>query len=229
MRARNEVASQILSMPRGSEPTAIAEQVAKIQKLSDEQLAELKTDVEIIHEMNRNIESFSDTEKRVQDLMVEVAKTFSNNPRDLKRFINVFRFQYFLRAARKARGEPVASDRQLIRWVVLTLRWPEVARWLRRVSLVQQFSTGAATSQPTKTILPLESLETHTKDSSSSSEWKTKVFGDVPTNGEPPAWLEDNELFRFFEEEAKHYEGFAFPGQAVRACGKQILDALPIV
>ncbi len=208
MRARNEVASQILSMPRGSEPTAIAEQVAKIQKLSDEQLAELKTDVEIIHEMNRNIESFSDTEKRVQDLMVEVAKTFSNNPRDLKRFINVFRFQYFLRAARKARGEPVASDRQLIRWVVLTLRWPEVARWLRRVSLVQQFSTGAATSQPTKTILPLESLETHTKDSSSSSEWKTKVFGDVPTNGEPPAWLEDNELFRFFEEEAKHYEGF---------------------
>ncbi|MDN7897894.1 KAP family P-loop NTPase fold protein [Burkholderia cepacia] len=57
----------------------------------------------------------------------------SRNPRELKRFINLLRFNYFLRFSRSRQGLPVPPPETLAKWTVLSVRWPEHARWLRHV------------------------------------------------------------------------------------------------
>jgi hypothetical protein len=74
----------------------------------------------------------SDQDPYVSRLILEAAMNFSSsNPRELKRFVNVFRFQYFIRAARKSRGLPVTSLEQLTNWIILSLKWPQVIQWLQ--------------------------------------------------------------------------------------------------
>lgn len=55
------------------------------------------------------------------------------NPRELKRFINLLRFNYFLRFSRQRQGLPVPPTNTLASWTALSVKWPEHARWLRHV------------------------------------------------------------------------------------------------
>ena len=82
-------------------------------------------------EMDKKIDDYSDLDEGVRGLMRDTTSAFSNNPRDLKRFMNVFRFDYFLLLARQNRGLNVPSNSQLARWITLTLKWPELARWIQ--------------------------------------------------------------------------------------------------
>lgn len=79
-------------------------------------------------ELDKKIDDYSDLDEGVRGLMRDTTSAFSNNPRDLKRFMNVFRFDYFLLLARQNRGLNVPSNSQLARWIALTLKWPEFAR-----------------------------------------------------------------------------------------------------
>ena len=65
-------------------------------------------------------------------MVIKSAPEFSRNPREIKRFINMFRFILFLNAVKESRGEPCATHDQIRRWIVLSLKWPEVVRWIRR-------------------------------------------------------------------------------------------------
>ena len=106
-------------------------------------LSESRPQLEISQDMSRNIKNFSKREDQIRNLIVTGGRKFSNNPRDVKRFVDVFRFFCFRRVAREARKEPAPSLDQRSRWIVLPRRWPEVVRWLRRTSAANGFATDS--------------------------------------------------------------------------------------
>ncbi len=62
----------------------------------------------------------------------EAAYEFSNNPRDIKRFVNSLRFYPFLlkRFKQNSCNQDLPNKDQIKRWTMLSLRWPSVVRWL---------------------------------------------------------------------------------------------------
>jgi hypothetical protein len=77
------------------------------------------------------IDNFSDKNPKVRDLISMAVKDFSsNNPREIKRFVNTFRFHYFLRAARESLGLSIPSLEQFTFWIILSFKWPQLIRWL---------------------------------------------------------------------------------------------------
>jgi KAP family P-loop domain len=69
---------------------------------------------------------FSDRDADVQKLIREAAGALSRNPREIKRFINVFRFYSFIQVRREVRGLPAPSYEQVAKIAVLAVRWPHL-------------------------------------------------------------------------------------------------------
>lgn len=106
-------------------------------------------------------ESYSDQNPEVRKLIAEVSKEFPNNPREIKRFLNIFRFYYFLREGRKTMNLPFASLKQLRIWIILIMKWPQFSIW------IQRHNTENASKDYTKNIAVklLKILETYDGDS----------------------------------------------------------------
>lgn len=197
MRVRTQAARAIETKMPSKSPDEIAREVADKSNLSPKQQEELKEEVQVIEQMDQNIKSFSDDEERIKTLILDATKTFSINPRDVKRFVNVFRFYYFLRAAREVRSEAVPSLPQLTRWMTLSLKWPGIVRWLRRGHF--EADKGAAAQ--------LKELETIGNDCSDLSGWKQRAAAVFGIEVKDAMWLADPEMMDFFREEAKLKEG----------------------
>ena len=82
--------------------------------------------------LDEGIETFTDKNPEIQRVISVATDYFRGNPRELKRFINSFRFHYFIWWARRAQELESPTLEQLLRWTVLSMKWPEVVRWLRR-------------------------------------------------------------------------------------------------
>jgi len=162
--------------------------------------------VEILQDMSRNIKNFSDRDDGIRNLILTGGRQFSNNPREMKRFVNVFRFFYFLRAAREARKEPVPSLQQMSRWIVLSLRWPELVRWLRRGNLAK-----GSSSDPV-----LGAFERLASESSDLAAWLNGADSSFGLRAGEVPWLSDGNLFEFFRVES----GFAAGQRLSDATGK---------
>jgi uncharacterized repeat protein (TIGR01451 family) len=190
---RNKIAQVIEKSDTNAKPQQIAEEVAKEQSLSPQQQKVLEEEAVVIQQMDSNIRAFSDEGKKIRNLLTTIAADFSANPRDIKRFVNVFRFYYFLRAAREARGELVPSLKQLSRWILFSLKWPEGVRFLWRTQLTSQ-----ETRHP-----QLEALEKVGKGCSDIEDWKMGAAGVMGIKPEEKAWILSEEVMRFFKNESK--------------------------
>ncbi len=139
-----EVAAQIrTSLDRGEDESKIAEEAAQVyaatddgpqgkareegKRIAEQQIQSIKRQGYIDE---RARDALSDSEK-IQSLLSEAKNDFSNNPRELKRLVNVYRFYYNLRLARLSFNQDVPTETQLQNWLKLSLAWPEVVRWLR--------------------------------------------------------------------------------------------------
>ena len=193
MEARDR-AARVVEQTEGTPATAeeVVRLVADQKPMAAAQQEALKKDVEIIQEMNHNIKKFSDQEKTIRELIKSCTKNFFSNPRDLKRFVNLFRFYYFLRAAREARREPVTSLEQMCRWLVFSLKWPEVLRWLRRRPSAQ----GAPSN------LSLKALEQIGAKCLDLTDWKKGADTELRLDVDQTPWLSDEGLLTFFQTEA---------------------------
>jgi hypothetical protein len=49
----------------------------------------------------------------------------SRNPREIKRFVNLFRFYYFLAEQRRLQSEPITAD-EVAKVAALVIRWPQI-------------------------------------------------------------------------------------------------------
>jgi hypothetical protein len=193
MQARDMAARVIEeNAPSSSTPDQVVGQVSSKQVLAPEQQQILKKEVAIIQEMNQNIKEFSDQDKGIRDAISKHANRYFNNPRDTKRFVNLFRFYFFLRAARLARKQQVPTVDQLCRWIAFALRWPEVARWLRGNPMPQDASSTST----------LKALEVIAGRRGAVADWKRgmdKAFG---LKVEQTPWLGDEDLYEFLKRES---------------------------
>lgn len=171
--------------------------------LTDLQLTQIK-EIFTAHVVQRTLDagiaSFKDENEDIRKQIIAAAAAFSHNPRELKRFINAFRFQYFLWWAQRARGigQDLSLD-QLQRWVVLSMKWPEVVRWIRRSGGREKRTS--ATDQNLVQPSRLKQLETMGKDATDISVWYKKAQEIAHLDKDKIPWLNDDDLRQFFYDE----------------------------
>jgi hypothetical protein len=154
-----------------------------------------------IKSLDDKIDNYSDNDPKIRKLISEATSSFSNNPREMKRFMNVFRFQYFLLLARKNRGLPVPTDDQLKRWIILSLKWPEVVRWLQWRALGQVNNKDDGNNKNTEHE-GLKILErTLGSDITNAAESKESVASALGIEQDKSAWFADEGLRKFFRDE----------------------------
>jgi hypothetical protein len=148
----------------------------------------------ILDEMSEKIETISDTDKMFLDKIKEAAFHFSNNPREIKRFMNVLRFQRFIMTSVAGTDTATLFD-QVSRWIILSLKWPQAVRWLY----------WSPTSISIKERL--ETLEGFALNSNNNDEWKNKVKSllQIAADDKTSLWIHDENLRVFFEHEATKY------------------------
>jgi hypothetical protein len=140
----------------------------------------------------KNLESkyknYNDGNKEIRDQIVDAAADFSYNPRALKRFINEYRFQYFLWSARcDAQNMEEFPLKALRKWVIFTMKWPQVLRWIQggvnidRLQLLEQMGEGAETPEI----------------------WYKNAKEIARLNIGEASWLGDESLRKFFYDENK--------------------------
>jgi hypothetical protein len=102
---------------------------------------------------------------------LKAAPEFSINPREVKRFMNVFRFQYFILLARRSKRLSVTPLDQFTRWLVLLLKWPDLIRWLQadntgeaKASIKYELRPGKPTTVTGYRLMKLEELGRSSKD-----------------------------------------------------------------
>jgi hypothetical protein len=161
------------------------------------------------HRLDAGIREFDEENPELRRLIASAAVVFRGNPRELKRFINAFRFQYFLWWARQAQELEAPSLEQLVRWTVLSMKWPAVVRWLGRGSErgAPSEKDGVAfdvsvPSAPTR----LKRMEDIACNNDDFRAWQTQVEAIfVGVARDTTAWLGDFTLFHFFREECTQH------------------------
>jgi KAP family P-loop domain/TIR domain len=74
---------------------------------------------------------FSDEDPEVIDALAAQMQYLSDNPRTIKRAVNLYRFHRFAAIARQASALEFATPAQIGRWIVVIVRWPQFVRWLQ--------------------------------------------------------------------------------------------------
>lgn len=77
--------------------------------------------------------AFSDSDPEVIHALADQIQHLSDNPRTIKRAVNLYRFHRFTAFARQAStvSLAVATPEQIGRWIVVVIRWPHFVRWLQ--------------------------------------------------------------------------------------------------
>ncbi len=72
-------------------------------------------------------DAFRDEAHGVKSLIAQYVGWLSSNPREIKRFINLFRFYSFIQVRRQLRGLEAPTLEQIGKISVLAIRWPQLA------------------------------------------------------------------------------------------------------
>lgn len=179
-----------------------AERVGREQGLDQIRIVDMKRLLEahvVRQELDSGLESFNDNAPEIRRLITDAAAEFSRNPRDLKRFVNAFRFQYFLWWAYRAQtGKSAVSMETLQRWVVFSMKWPEVVRWLWRGSGREWSTAPDGKAAATSRMALLEDLAHKDGD---AGLWRANASARLKLSDTTP-WLLDGDLHRFLRTES---------------------------
>ena len=142
---------------------------------------------------------WSDNNPDVQNQVAKAAADFSDNPREIKRFLNVLRFNEVTQEGRKELKLKTPPDDVLRRWIILTMKWPQVSLWIQRGSLITEYDRTSNNN----TNKQLEQLERTA--SKSPKEWNKMLMDMLRIQNKPDnvPWVKDENLKKFFERENK--------------------------
>lgn len=105
-------------------------------------------------------EKFTDRDPMIKQFVEEVVGPVGGNPRQIKRYINVFRFRSSLRHnlkvdldARRLQAT-LPADKGLAKFIALTIQWPQAAALLRSTRDVR--TDGRGESKPISLLKLLE-------------------------------------------------------------------------
>lgn len=213
-------------------PTSVAkdydEEVAQLRtrhNLSEERTVYVRKKIEaqvVQQRLDDGFEKFNDRNPEIIHVIETATKYFSGNPREMKRFVNAFRFHFFLWWAQRAQGLLAPSLEQLTRWTVLCMRWPEVVRWLRRGggNELVPAQEKHPTEEGYKSVLTFQSrlhlLEELSGKSQTLTAWHEGAKNDLRLNVEKTPWLSDDDLFQFFRDEQEQPDGHRLSAGAGR-------------
>lgn len=148
---------------------------------------------------DRLSENFSDSQPVVQEMLREAAQGFSRNPRDIKRLLNVVRFEYLLSRTRVAADQPIPDAETMGRWIALSLRWPAFVRWLQ---WSPQPIPGRADQAPSGGIVRhrLQTIERLCREESDFDAWREKVREALQLREGDVQWDADRNLRDFLAD-----------------------------
>jgi len=155
---------------------------------------------EILRRAQEKTKNYTDNDETIKKFIRKAGGYFSTNPREIKRFVNLFRFYYFLRTLREERQKQnpkikIPTNEQIANWIILTLKWPSALRWILRSSGESGFRIGDGFS--TKTIKKrLQLLEKISIQNTKDWQSDLKKLLDV-NEGIHETWIEDEELREF--------------------------------
>lgn len=157
-------------------------------------------------------------ESRDVGAIVRLAAAYSvGNPREMKRMVNLVRFYLSLRTARR-NSDPAwrsPDQKQYARWIALTLRWPDMLRWL-------QWGADEAHWPPAERgtaliVRRLRLLENNAAKFNTVTAWRESLNLDLGFAVESgSSWGFDPKLFEFFKAEAELDEGKRLSDAAYR-------------
>jgi hypothetical protein len=133
----------------------------------------------------------------------EAVASTSGNPREIKRLTNLARLYLGLRNARQ-RNIPTWQApglSQYARWIILTLRWPDMMRWLQWGA--DECSWGDDRASRNLQERRLQVLEGRAARANDLTAWEEGVASvlNVSSN-KTTGWMKDAKLFEFFKSES---------------------------
>jgi hypothetical protein len=162
----------------------------------------------VLRNLDESIDKFSDKDPDIQRRIAEAAPYFGRNPRELKRFVNAFRLHHFLWYAAREQGVQVPTKDQLWRWTVLSMKWPEVVRWLRRGGGSDLWTSNVASEHDTLALTTrLKLIEVVSGEAADLASWQQGTHKTLRLTPDAAPWLNDDELFQFFHREDAQPEG----------------------
>jgi len=172
--------------------------------LDEAQIREARSRVEQAHrlaQIDAEIANASRDNQIVSEFVLKVAPDLYSNPRDLKRFLNTFRLHDFLRIARLGKDLEAPSRSLIADWIRLSLRWPQVVRWMHRAN-ADDSTTKADRAAHGSTHHHLSHLETTAVEvgSGGAIKWKDLLVAQLGANLGGVDWVSDPALFEFFRE-----------------------------
>ncbi|MES2445178.1 MAG: P-loop NTPase fold protein [Pseudomonadota bacterium] len=140
--------------------------------------------------------------REVGAIIRKIAEYSAGNPREMKRMVNLGRFYLALRRVRRDTDsdwrEPDVE--QYARWIAVTLRWPDMLRWLQWGADEAHWPPDEL--GPALVVRRLRKLENRAKEAASLDAWrailKEELNLPVESKGD---WARDSKLFEFFKAE----------------------------
>lgn len=161
--------------------------------------------------IDKGVKSFTDKNNEIRELMNQekAFNHFTGNPRELKRFVNAFRFNYFLWWAQKSQGSEVVTVKQLLRWTILSMKWAEVIRWLRRGDGSDWTYTPSESKNALEAnlVTRLKLLEDISLGTENFTAWKKGLEEKFQLDVKATTWANDEDLFQFLRKEKSSAKG----------------------
>ena len=138
--------------------------------------------------------------KDVGRIIRELGHYSAGNPREIKRMVNLARLYLALRNERR-RVDPfwrAPSLEQYARWIALTLRWPDMMRWLQWGA--DEAIWSAEDNGTALVVRRLKVLEAAASETSNVADWAAKIEQELYLDkDEAVEWRKDTKLFELFQ------------------------------
>jgi KAP family P-loop domain len=163
----------------------------------------LKGQKAAIEKIDKTKETYSDQDPIVRNIILDASKEFPNNPREMKRFLNILRFYYFIREGRKAAELPYPSLDQIKRWIILVMKWPQVAVWLQKgvMERVKDNPVGEKLQGLENNLVIDESKQVTAHSSNNEVQTTPQESNKETEENDIVSWMNDKNLSLFFANE----------------------------
>lgn len=134
---------------------------------------------------------------------------FNNNPRTVKRCVNLTRFFYLIHGLRLKDGQPVPDKDALVRWIYFAFRWPDAARWVQSSKSTSPEDNEAPETLSKKRIAQLyngaRAADNETTIWNSDTDLGQEHLAQHP-------WIADDDLMAFCRDHFLHIQQHAGKG-----------------
>lgn len=138
-------------------------------------------------------ERYRDDDPMLVKLFDPVRPFMTDNPRTIKRLVNLFRFQYFASMARRMQNVPAAEPQQLARWAIMLVRWPHFVRWIQAErARAMQRNEDMDPAEPSLVVKVIIAA----RDSKDLTQWSNAL---KKLGLSDPRWIKDFDLMLFLQ------------------------------